>query len=240
MTSITNNCHLRDRHVILLRCPGCSQKLRTGAHNLGGAVRCPRCWHKIQVPAAETDPRPSEARNHRATGRVDRPAPGPASRDAITDTRLALLEVRSLQQARSRCLERIGAEARAQGAIPEECESSLCELLAAIEARIDCFNALCESRAPRRVLGSARASLARLGERRDSLLRELGRQALRSGSATADQQERIAHLEDRIAVIQAALGSRSTGLRPGRVAIAAAILALLISGGWIGFALIRG
>lgn len=185
------------RCQIALCCPQCSQKLLTGPHNLGGYVRCSRCWHKFHVdPTAPLrlirDPgrrrRVEDAGTLGRKSRVKRSSEG----------RSGACELRALVRARKVRLEELGAEARARGLVPEPLAVRLGEAMAAIEERIDCYNALRGSAAPRHVLEAVRDGLSRLGQRRDALLRQAGRRLFRSGDAPAEHARVIAHLESRI------------------------------------------
>jgi hypothetical protein len=209
--------------VIAIRCQACGQKLRTGPHNLGKHVRCSKCWHKflVQAPgAADQSPRPE-----RST--VDVADDLPLSR------RSAREELCALEAARRGRLERIGAAAQAAGHLPSEHAAALGEVLEAIEARTNCFNALVESRAPRSVVESARRSLARLAARRNLVLGEVGRQLIASGGAAGDESRTIEHIDARIETVRAWLCSRSASPVQAGLVIVAGIAAMLLCWRWI-------
>jgi hypothetical protein len=208
--------------VIAFRCPACNQKLRTGPHNLGRHVQCPKCWHEFLVQALG------------AADQSPRPARSTVADDPPLDRRSAREELGALEAARRGRLERIGAAAQAAGHLPSEHAAALGEVIEAIEARTNCFNALVESRAPRRVVESARESLARLAARRDLVLGEVGRQLIASGAAARDESRTIEHIDARIETVRAWLYSRSASPVQACLAIVAGIVAMLLCFKWIG------
>jgi hypothetical protein len=226
MKTMIDSRPAKDGKAISLRCPECGQKLRTGPHNLGRFVRCSTCWHKFQVQI-QVQALGAGSQSRRS------PRP-PLVDDPPLNRRSAQEELRALEAASRARLETIGAAAQAAGDVPSEHAAALREVLDAIEARIDCFNALGESRAPRWVIESARKSLARLAARRDRLLGEMGRHLIASGTAAPDQARTIEHIDARIETLRAWLGSRRALSMRARLAIVAGIVALLLCGGWVG------
>lgn len=210
------------RGAIKLECPGCGQKLRTGAHNLGGFVRCSKCRAKFPVSDRETS---DEVKSESPPEAVA--ALSPASR------RNAVRELRALESACQARLQKIGAEAQAAGRMPAELAASLGELHDTIQSQIDCFNALQESHAQRGVLESVLKRLAHLDQQHDRMLAELGSQVVASREAPADQARTIAHLEDQIKALRSYLGQHPVWSEPVRLAVMAGVLALLACG-WLG------
>jgi hypothetical protein len=198
-------------------------------------VRCSHCLKTFRI-ADHTSRPPSDRASAGDAGATGQAANDKKlRRDAVERPltgRDARLEICGLESALLKALARIGAEAHSRGDVSPEVVGDLGEIMGVIQERIDCFNALRESHASRRLLEAVRRRLARLAVKRETLLADLGRRIIDTNGADPQQVRIVRNVEARIDVLRREQARRVDGWAMG-AAVGAIVIVTLLGATWL-------